>query len=84
MHSLPTATCNVDLTDCLYCVCVAKACLDVQVKALCDGAVETLGRVRYDGKVKHPFTAHPKVDPETGECFWLCCLHSTHVFITQM
>lgn len=42
----------------------------MQVKALCDGVVETLGRVRYDGKVKHPFTAHPKVDPETGR---VCC-----------
>lgn len=26
-----------------------------------------MGRVTYDGKVKHPVTAHPKVDPETGE-----------------
>lgn len=26
-----------------------------------------MGRVTYDGKVKHPVTAHPKVDPDTGE-----------------
>ena len=26
-----------------------------------------MGRVRYDGKVKHPVTAHPKIDPDTGE-----------------
>lgn len=26
-----------------------------------------MGRVTYEGKVKHPFAAHPKIDPETGK-----------------
>ncbi len=26
-----------------------------------------MGRVNYEGKIKHPFTAHPKIDPQTGE-----------------
>ena len=30
------------------------------------GIVDTLGRVTFGGKVNHPFTAHPKVDPKTG------------------
>ena len=34
---------------------------------MCNGVVETMGRVTYDGKVKHAVTAHPKVDPDTGE-----------------
>ena len=51
-----------------YLLLVQEALLPAQVKALCNGVVETLGRVRYDGKVKHPFTAHPKVDPDTGHC----------------
>lgn len=38
------------------------------MRALCNGVVETMGRVMYDGKVKHPVTAHPKVDPDTGAC----------------
>jgi carotenoid cleavage dioxygenase-like enzyme len=29
--------------------------------------LETVGAYRYDGKLKHQFTAHPKVDPDTGE-----------------
>ncbi|KAL3133697.1 hypothetical protein ABBQ32_008196 [Trebouxia sp. C0010 RCD-2024] len=44
--------------------------LPYAVRALCNGVVETMGRVTYDGKVKHPVTAHPKVDPETGELFF--------------
>lgn len=37
-----------------------------QVRTLCNGVIETLGRVMYEGKVKHPVTAHPKIDPDTG------------------
>lgn len=29
--------------------------------------LETYGKYDFDGKLKHPFTAHPKVDPITGE-----------------
>ena len=29
--------------------------------------LETLGTSDFDGKLKHPFTAHPKVDPRSGE-----------------
>jgi carotenoid cleavage dioxygenase len=32
-------------------------------------SLETAGVHTYGGKLKHPFTAHPKVDPETGEMF---------------
>ncbi|CAM6098477.1 unnamed protein product [Calypogeia fissa] len=39
------------------------------IRVLEDGAFETVNRIDYDGKLKHPFTAHPKVDPDTGEMF---------------
>lgn len=29
--------------------------------------LDTIARVNFDGKLKHPFTAHPKVDVRTGE-----------------
>ena len=29
--------------------------------------LDTVGAVNYDGRLNHPFTAHPKVDPRTGE-----------------
>lgn len=32
--------------------------------------LETRGEHTYGGKLKHPFTAHPKVDPVTGEMFF--------------
>ena len=41
--------------------------LALQIKVLCNGIVDTLGRVTFGGRVNHPFTAHPKVDPVTGE-----------------
>ena len=44
-----------------------KTALAPQIKVLCNGIVDTLGRVNFGGRVNHPFTAHPKVDPETGE-----------------
>ncbi len=31
--------------------------------------LDTVGPYQYGGKLKHPFTAHPKVDPRTGEMF---------------
>lgn len=51
------------------------------MRALCNGVVETMGRVMYDGKVKHPVTAHPKVDPDTGACQDTFAFTSQHVYI---
>ena len=41
-------------------------CMRSQLRVACNGVIDTLGRVTFDGKVSHPFTAHPKVDPLTG------------------
>lgn len=30
--------------------------------------LETIGETDFDGKLQRTFTAHPKIDPETGEC----------------
>ncbi|KAL5181134.1 putative carotenoid cleavage dioxygenase 4, chloroplastic [Glycine soja] len=34
-----------------------------------DGDIETLGRHDFDGKLTFSMTAHPKIDPDTAECF---------------
>ena len=34
-----------------------------------DGDIETLGRHDFDGKLTFSMTAHPKIDPDTTECF---------------
>ncbi|KAG5539063.1 hypothetical protein RHGRI_019574 [Rhododendron griersonianum] len=39
------------------------------VKVLEDGDLQTLGMFDYDKRLAHSFTAHPKVDPFTGEMF---------------
>ncbi|HCP45025.1 MAG TPA: hypothetical protein DIU15_03235 [Deltaproteobacteria bacterium] len=31
------------------------------------GALRTVGRLDFGGQLKSPFSAHPKIDPETGE-----------------
>ncbi len=41
-----------------------------QLRVACEGVVETLGRMGFEGKLQHSFTAHPKVDPKTGELFF--------------
>eukprot|EP00455_Lapot_gusevi_P033649 TRINITY_DN3686_c0_g1_i4.p1 TRINITY_DN3686_c0_g1~~TRINITY_DN3686_c0_g1_i4.p1 ORF type:complete len:591 (-),score=130.03 TRINITY_DN3686_c0_g1_i4:22-1728(-) len=32
-----------------------------------EGRIQTQGRIDFQGKLTHPFTAHPKIDPETKE-----------------
>ncbi|XP_009589876.1 carotenoid 9,10(9',10')-cleavage dioxygenase 1-like isoform X1 [Nicotiana tabacum] len=39
------------------------------LKVLEDGDLQTLGMLDYDKRLAHSFTAHPKVDPVTGEMF---------------
>uniref|UniRef100_A0A0C9QLD5 carotenoid 9,10-dioxygenase n=1 Tax=Wollemia nobilis TaxID=56998 RepID=A0A0C9QLD5_9CONI len=39
------------------------------LRVLEDGDLQTLGLMDYDEKLTHSFTAHPKVDPITGEMF---------------
>jgi len=39
------------------------------IRVLEDGDLETLGRLDFGARLDHPFTAHPKVDPITGEMF---------------
>ncbi|KAF8086088.1 hypothetical protein N665_0635s0019 [Sinapis alba] len=39
------------------------------IKVLEDGDMQTLGMIDYDKRLTHSFTAHPKVDPVTGEMF---------------
>ncbi|XP_019150854.1 PREDICTED: carotenoid 9,10(9',10')-cleavage dioxygenase 1-like [Ipomoea nil] len=39
------------------------------IKVLEDGDLQTLGMLDYDKRLGHAFTAHPKVDPVTGEMF---------------
>jgi carotenoid cleavage dioxygenase-like enzyme len=38
-----------------------------QVRVNNDAHIETLERKTYSGRIKSPFTAHPKIDPVTGE-----------------
>ncbi|KAJ7949175.1 carotenoid cleavage dioxygenase 1 [Quillaja saponaria] len=39
------------------------------VKVFEDGDLQTLGMLDYDKRLAHSFTAHPKIDPVTGEMF---------------
>ncbi|KAL9231242.1 hypothetical protein vseg_006494 [Gypsophila vaccaria] len=39
------------------------------LRILEDGDLQTLGLLDYDKRLSHTFTAHPKVDPLTGEMF---------------
>lgn len=39
------------------------------IRVLEDGDLQTLGFLDYEKRLTHPFTAHPKFDPVTGELF---------------
>ncbi|KAI5073066.1 hypothetical protein GOP47_0011079 [Adiantum capillus-veneris] len=39
------------------------------IRVLEDGDLQTIGFLDYERRLTHPFTAHPKVDPITGELF---------------
>lgn len=39
---------------------------------VCRGVVESLGLFTFGGHLKHPVTAHPKVDPVSGEMHSFC------------
>lgn len=39
------------------------------LRVACDGALETLGRVLFDGKCTGPISAHPKVHPASGSLY---------------
>ena len=41
----------------------------LQMRVMCDGILETMQRYDYEGKLEHCFTAHPKIDPDSGEAF---------------
>jgi hypothetical protein len=41
--------------------------LPYAMRVLCDGLVEAVGRLQVSGPVGNSFTAHPKLDPVTGE-----------------
>ncbi|KAF5752656.1 carotenoid cleavage dioxygenase 1 family protein [Tripterygium wilfordii] len=46
------------------------------VKVMEDGDLQTLGMLDYDKRLQHNFTAHPKIDPLTGEMFTFCYAHT--------
>ncbi|KAJ4970518.1 hypothetical protein NE237_003617 [Protea cynaroides] len=47
------------------------------LKVLEDGDLQTLGMLDYDKRLQHSFTAHPKVDPFTGEMFTFGYSHTS-------
>ncbi|XP_049368763.1 carotenoid 9,10(9',10')-cleavage dioxygenase 1-like isoform X2 [Solanum verrucosum] len=46
------------------------------LQVLEDGDLQTLGMLDYDKRLTHSFTAHPKVDPVTGEMFTFGYAHT--------
>lgn len=45
--------------------------LPYALRLACNGLLETVGRVKVGGWGHQSFTAHPKLDPTTGECYCL-------------
>ncbi|GMN53615.1 hypothetical protein TIFTF001_022759 [Ficus carica] len=43
--------------------------VEMSLKVLEDGNLQTIGMLDYDKRLEHSFTAHQKVDPFTGEMF---------------
>ncbi|MCL7027351.1 hypothetical protein MKW94_027173 [Papaver nudicaule] len=43
------------------------------LRILEDGDLQTIGVLDYDKRLEHPVTAHPKIDPSTGEMFTFGC-----------
>ena len=39
------------------------------LRVMCDGMLETVGRVSFEGELKSAFTAHPKKDPSNGKLY---------------
>ena len=39
------------------------------LRVMCDGMLETIGRVSFEGELKTNFTAHPKQDPSNGKLY---------------
>lgn len=46
---------------------LAEGGLPYALRVMCDGVIETIGQMSYDGHMKGAFTAHPKKDSATGK-----------------
>ncbi|CAM6093401.1 unnamed protein product [Calypogeia fissa] len=63
----PAQTALAYHNDTLFVLCEQDMPYVVQI--LEDGDFKTTSRHDFDKKLDHPFTAHPKIDPDTGEMF---------------
>lgn len=43
--------------------------LPYALRVMCEGVIETLGVLSYEGKMQTAFTAHPKKDIATGKLY---------------
>lgn len=39
------------------------------LRVMCEGVIETLGKMSFDGQMKTAFTAHPKEHVSTGKLY---------------